>query len=450
MRKAYEEYVSFNDVWITSIPITWQSHKMKHLFCERSEKGYPHEQLLVASQNMGVVPKTIYGSRTVEAQKDLQLLKLVKIGDFVISLRSFEGGIEYAYYQGIISPAYTVLTTKGDIQKGYFRYLAKSTLFVKLLTLCVTGIREGQNIDYSKLKNHLLPVPPREEQKQIVRFLDWKVSSINKLIKIKQQEISDLKELKKATISDAVTHGLDKTVPMKDSGIAWIGKIPQHWALKRNKNIFTEHSEVVGNNSNEYDLLSLTLGGVIRRDLNAGGKFSATYDKYKIVKKGDMIFCLFDIDETPRTVGLSKYNGMITGAYTIMEINNINPLYVYFYYLSLDNNKLLKPLYTGLRKTIKANVFQSIKLPVPPRNEQEQIARFLDARCAEVNRLIAAKQAQITNLHDLKSILIADVVTGQIDVRDVEIPDYEQVEETLYESDDNATLQSEDEIPEEV
>lgn len=86
----------------------------------------------------------------------------------------------------------------------------------------------------------------------------------------------------------------------------------------------------------------------------------------------------------------------------------------------------------------------------PPRNEQDQIAHFLDARCAEIDRLIAAKQAQITNLHDLKSSLIADVVTGKIDVRDVEIPDYEQVEETLYKSDDNDTLQSEDEIPEEV
>lgn len=197
----------------------------------------------------------------------------------------------------------------------------------------------------------------------------------------------------------------------KATGIQWLPKIPRHWDLRRNKNIFTEHSEVVGSNSNEYDLLSLTLGGVIRRDLNAGGKFSATYDKYKIVKKGDMIFCLFDIDETPRTVGLSEYNGMITGAYTIMEINNINPLYVYFYYLSLDNNKLLKPLYTGLRKTIKANVFQSVKLPVPPREEQEQIVRFLDWKISSINKLINIKQQEINNLKELKKATISDAIT---------------------------------------
>lgn len=201
----------------------------------------------------------------------------------------------------------------------------------------------------------------------------------------------------------------------KATGIQWLPKIPRHWALRRNKNIFTEHSEVVGSNSNEYDLLSLTLGGVIRRDLNAGGKFSATYDKYKIVKKGYMIFCLFDIDETPRTVGLSEYNGMITGAYTIMEINNINPLYVYFYYLSLDNNKLLKPLYTGLRKTIKANVFQSVKLPVPPREEQEQIVRFLDWKVSSINKLISIKQQEITELMELKKATISDAVTHGLD-----------------------------------
>ena len=141
--KRYEAYDSFPDIWVNEIPAHWETHKMKYLFHERSEKGYPDEPLLVASQNMGVVPKKVYGNRTVEAQKDLHLLKLVRVGDFVISLRSFQGGLEYAYYQGIISPAYTVLTPHEPITAGYFRYLAKSKLFIGLLTLCVTGISEG-------------------------------------------------------------------------------------------------------------------------------------------------------------------------------------------------------------------------------------------------------------------------------------------------------------------
>ena len=225
----YSTHTQFLDIWISKIPAHWQAHKMKHLFSERSEKGYPNEPLLVASQNMGVVPKNVYGNRTVEAQKDLHLLKLVRVGDFVISLRSFQGGLEYAYYQGIISPAYTILIPHEPMSGSYFRYLAKSKPFIGLLTLCVTGIREGQNIDYAKLKNHLLPVPPHEEQDQIVRFLDWKVSSINKLINIKKKEIKEIDALKRSMVSHAITRGLTADAPMKYSGVKWLGDIPQRW-----------------------------------------------------------------------------------------------------------------------------------------------------------------------------------------------------------------------------
>ena len=208
--KIYPDYKSIDQLWLEEIPGEWQTIKIKYAFEERSEKGYPDEPLLVASQNMGVVPKSLYGNRTVEAQKDIHLLKLVRIGDFVISLRSFQGGIEYAYYQGIISPAYTIMVSKGILTSGYFRYLATSHSFIELLKSCVTGIREGQNIDYSKLKNYRIPVPPRPEQDQIVRFLDWKVSSINKLIGVNQKQIECLNEKLLTVVNDLLTHGVDR------------------------------------------------------------------------------------------------------------------------------------------------------------------------------------------------------------------------------------------------
>ena len=167
---SYTAYHTIDELWLTTMPAHWDSRKVKYVFSERVEKGYPNEPLLVASQNMGVVPKGVYGNRTVEATKDLHNLKLIRVGDFVISLRSFQGGLEYAYYQGIISPAYTVMIPNNHITSGYFRFLAKSKLFIELLQMCVTGIREGQNIDYGKLKNHLIPLPPRDEQDQIVRY----------------------------------------------------------------------------------------------------------------------------------------------------------------------------------------------------------------------------------------------------------------------------------------
>lgn len=236
--KRYEAYDSFLDIWVNEIPAHWKTHKMKYLFHERSEKGYPDEPLLVASQNMGVVPKKVYGNRTAEAQKDLHLLKLVRVDDFVISLRSFQGGLEYAYYQGIISPAYTVLTPHEPITAGYFRYLAKSKLFIGLLTLCVTGIREGQNIDYEKLRNHSLPVPPRTEQDQIVRYLDWQVSKINRLIAAKRKRIELVKEHFSVRIANIVCNGLKPNTPMRETGIDYIGAIPSHWTVLQNKRLF--------------------------------------------------------------------------------------------------------------------------------------------------------------------------------------------------------------------
>ena len=149
----------------------------------------------------------------------------------------------------------------------------------------------------------------------------------------------------------------------KQINLPWLKSIPDHWEIWRNKNIFTELKEEVGDEVDSHRLLSLTLNGIIPRDVNAGGKFPSSFEKYKIVKTGNMAFCLFDIDETPRTVGLSQYDGMLTGAYTIMRVDNINSKYAYYYYLALDNGKKLKPLYKGLRKTIDITTFQSAKLP---------------------------------------------------------------------------------------
>lgn len=202
--QPYDAYRNVDEIWIHELPMHWETIKIKRLFDERVEKGYPEEPLLAATQNMGVVPKNVYGQRTVEATKDLELLKLVRKGDFVISLRSFQGGIELAHYQGIISPAYTVMIPKG-ITTEYFKHLAKSKVFIELLKQCVTGIREGQNIDYTKLKGIRIPVPPIEEQIKIAAYLD----SIDARIDARIKEISLLKKYKASISSDIVTGKID-------------------------------------------------------------------------------------------------------------------------------------------------------------------------------------------------------------------------------------------------
>lgn len=191
--------------WIGEIPEHWTTRKIKFLFKERSEKGYPNEPVLCATQKYGVIPQSMYENRVVVVNKGLEGLKLVKEGDFVISLRSFQGGIEYAHYQGIISAAYTVLSPSDEVNPNYIKYLFKSHPFIELLKTCVTGIREGQNINFDLLRKSSIMLPPLSEQQAIVSYIDEKLQKINQYMADLQREIDYLKEFKQRLISDAVT-----------------------------------------------------------------------------------------------------------------------------------------------------------------------------------------------------------------------------------------------------
>lgn len=190
-------------------------------------------------------------------------------------------------------------------------------------------------------------------------------------------------------------------------------KMPSHWEMLANKYIFKLKKTQVGKRSNEYDLLSLTLKGIIKRDMeNPEGKFPADFDTYQEVKKGDFIFCLFDVEETPRTVGLSNYDGMITGAYTVLEASDkFDKKYIYYFYLNLDLKKRLKMLYKGLRNTISKDSFFSFKTFIPPLQEQMAIAKFLDEKCNKIDKAIAQKERLIELLSERKQVIIQKSVT---------------------------------------
>lgn len=447
--KRYEAYDSFLDIWVNEIPAHWEAHKMKYLFHERSEKGYPDELLLVASQNMGVVPKKVYGNRTVEAQKDLHLLKLVRVGDFVISLRSFQGGLEYAYYQGIISPAYTVLTPHEPITAGYFRYLAKSKLFIGLLTLCVTGIREGQNIDYEKLRNHSLPVPPRTEQDQIVRYLDWQVSKINRLIAAKRKEIALLKEQKQRKITEVVVHGLKPNVPHKDTGIAWIGSIPAHWhcvALKRcatvKSGITLGKQYPVGTNlvSVPYLRVANVQDGFVNietvTNLNVTPEEAA---QYRLPRGCVLMTEGGDRDKLGRGC---VWNGEIENCIHqnhifAVTVNDKLLLNKWLEYVSACDIGRVYFDVTAIKTTnlacTNASKVMAFPIPLPPRDEQECIINELNRITSRFNDARESLEKQIEYLQELRILLISDVVTGQIDVRSIKVPDNEYINNEITE-----------------
>lgn len=179
----------------------------------------------------------------------------------------------------------------------------------------------------------------------------------------------------------------------KDSGVQWIGEIPSHWKYYRNKDIFVESKSVVGEEAYKYTLLSLTKQGVIVRDLTGNkGKFPKEYNTYKKVESKDMVFCLFDVDETPRTVGLSSHTGMITGAYDIFKINRAIPEYLLYYYLSIDDRKALRPIYKGLRKVVPMPTFMSLPIFLPPNSEQQAIVDYLKVKTSKIEQYVTERE----------------------------------------------------------
>ena len=433
--KRYEAYDSFLDIWVDEIPAHWETHKMKYLFHERSEKGYPDEPLLVASQNMGVVPKNVYGNRTVEAQKDLHLLKLVRVGDFVISLRSFQGGLEYAYYQGIISPAYTVLTPHEPITAGYFRYLAKSKLFIGLLTLCVTGIREGQNIDYEKLRNHFLPVPPREEQDQIVRYLDWQVSKINRLIAAKRKQIALLKEHRTAKINQAVTTGIHSDTQLAYTGYNWLPYAPASWkpvpakALFRNVTELRRQDDSMLAATQKYGLIEqseyMRLEG--RRIVLANDNL----DKWLHTEPNDFIISLRSFQGG---LEMCSKPGCVTWHYVVLRSQrDIFPDFYKWFFKSAAYIAALQKTSDFIRdgQDLRFSNFVKVGLFNIPMDEQREIAEYLNREIPKYDVAIDNLEKQIEQITELRIRLISDVVTGQVDVRGIEVPEFEKFEEVV-------------------
>ena len=212
---------------------------------------------------------------------------------------------------------------------------------------------------------------------------------------------------------DTMIKQMPKYESYKDSGVEWLGEIPEHWSLIPNKRIFKLKKKLVGKRSSEYDLLSLTLKGIVKRDMdNPEGKFPAEFDTYQEVSSGDFVFCLFDVEETPRTVGLSKFDGMITGAYAVFNPSEqYSREFLYYFYLNLDTGKKLKPLYKGLRNTISKEAFFSFKTFVPPIDEQVKIASYLDKKTSQIDEAIAIKQKQIELLKERKKVIIQQAVT---------------------------------------
>lgn len=427
--ERYREYKESGVKWLGEIPSHWELRKMKYTFSERSQKGFPQEPLLASTQTHGVILKSQYENRTVEAIKSLETLKLVEIGDFVISLRSFQGGLEYAYNRGIISPAYTILTPT-HIKADYFKYLSKSDIFISLLKSTVTGIREGQNIDYNKLKDNLLPIPSEKEQISIGSYLDSATSEIDKAIAMQQKMIDLLNERKQIIIQNAVTKGLDENVEMKESGVEFVNEIPHNWSTRRLK--FSawirarlgwkglKASEYVENGYPFLSAFNIENDHMKWNNLNFINKYR--YDespeiKLKVgdlllVKDGAGIGKCARIDKLP--YGESTANGSLA---VITSYDMLDYRYLYYFMVSKSFKDHTELLINGMGVPhFTQGEMKKIVMPVPPQAEQQQIVTYLDGEMEKFDSAITNCQRQITLLQERKQIIINEVVTGKVRV----------------------------------
>ncbi len=347
--------------------------------------------------------------------------KIVHQGDLVFNkLKAHLGVFAISNYDGLVSPDYAVYTPTRMTFLPYLELLLRTQYYITEFQKKTTGVAIGLTRLYtSGLFSISAIYPPLSEQQRIVNFLETKTKKIDQYIAEKEKQVQLLEEYKQTLIANAVTKGLNPNVKMKEYASLIAGEYPENWQIVRNKSFLSLTGEKVGDKAKEYQLLSLTTKGVILRDMESGkGKFPKDFDTYQFVQKDNLVFCLFDIDETPRTVGIVEIEGMITGAYTALKVNKkmALPQYVYYYYICVDNIKALKPYYSGLRKTVRADKFLQIYLPLPPIDVQHSIVSYIEEKSTKINSLISYLQSEISYINEYKQRLIADCVTGQIKV----------------------------------
>ncbi len=407
--------------WIGAIPVDWKVDNPKYHFTQRKDRAKPGMVQLTASQKYGVITQTEYMERTganiVTVEKDFDILKLVRAGDFVIHMRSFQGGLEYSEKTGSTSSAYVMLIPHSTIcEPRYYKWFFKSSNYIDALSSTSNLVRDGQAMRWANFIQLPIPFPPASEQRRIADFLDAKCAEIDALTADIQTQIDTLEQYKRSIITETVTKGLNPNAEMKDSGVQWIGNMPMSWNTVPNKYLMYKVKNICPVYNGE-DILSLTTNGVIIRDLNGGGKMPTSFDGYQKVAPGNLLMCLFDIDVTPRCIGLVKNFGLTSPAYSqfVMRTGAYAPYY-YYYYLMVDYTKELLHMAKNLRHSLTEDQLGAIKAPNPPYEEQVQIAEFLDKKCVEISRVIEDKNKQLATLDDYKESLIFEYVTGKKEV----------------------------------
>lgn len=432
MMQRYPAYKDSAVEWLGEVPESWEIARSRRLFRQVREPSLEGDEQLSATQKSGVIPQRLFmeqeDQKVVLALSGLANFKHVEAGDFVISLRSFQGGIEFSAYVGCVSPAYTVLRPSGRVWAGFFQYLLKSEAYIPVLQSVTTGIRDGRNVSYEQFGEVQLPVPSLPEQQAIAAFLDRETAKIDALVAEQCRLIELLKEKRQAVISHAVTKGLNPNAPMKDSGIDWLGEVPEGWEVVPLK----------------Y-LVSFRSGGTPskdRLDYWEGNIPWASARDLKAEMLSDTALHITDAAISDAAANLQPV-GSVLVLVRGMTLAKSFPVCIAACEMAINQdlkaingtdrikNDFLAWVLRGLEaeslsrideashgtKALRMEAWTSMEVAVPPSDQQREIVAHLSAATCRIDKLSNLAEVAIDLLLERRAALISAAVTGKIDVR---------------------------------
>lgn len=433
--KSYPSYSTYPQLWNEALPSHWKVLPMYAIGREKSISDCVDLPLLSVYLDAGVIPFAEKAERRTNAtSKDLSKYQRVDVGDFVLNnQQAWRGSVGVSFHTGIVSPAYIIVSLDNQLDSKYANYLLRSRIMVDQYLINSKSVGSIQrNIYWPSLKRTRVIIPPRTEQLQIVQFLNWKLSMVNRLINTKRKEIKAIDAMKRSMVSSAVTRGLNSSVPMKFSGVKWLGDIPAHWQAIKLRQIL--HTVSVKNHP-ELPLLSVVREqGVIVRDVTdkeANHNYIPdNLSGYKVVKKGQ--FAMNKMKAWQGSYGISDYTGIVSPAYFIFDVSFDNLEYFHYAIRSKVYVNFFAQASDGIRVgqwDLQMDKMKEIPFIIPPADEQVAIVDYIKRTLPQYDVAIEKLSTEVETLEEYKTKLITDVVTGKIDVRGVEIPEYEFVDE---------------------
>ncbi len=407
--------------WLGKIPKSWELKRIKNFILENVNKKRGVKETDVLS----------LGIKGVSIKQDLSFgmnptnyndHNLVARGQYVICLRDLDGPLlcGISPYNGCLSALYYVLVLdEKNINKVFFNYVMKTMDNTRVIDAYSYGMRHSYNL--LQFGNLRIPTPSILEQQKIADYLDRKCGEIDSAMADLQEQIDKLEQYKRSVISEAVTKGLNQKAPMKDSGISWVGMMPANWDVRPLYYYFKEGKKR-NSKCDENNLLSLSYGKIIRKDINMnGGLLPASFSTYNIIEAGDIIIRPTDLQNDKRSLrtGLVLEHGIITSAYIdLVPKGNVCSRYAHYLLHSYDVKKVFYNMGNGVRQGLNFSEFSKLMLCMPSLEEQQEIADYLDKKCAEIESIMADKKQQLEVVEKYKKSLIYEYVTGKKEVSD--------------------------------